>query len=384
MSTRKQIIRVGIAGQGRSGFSIHAAWLRQAGSQYQIVAVADPLPERRRDAEEQLGATTFTDYREMLAAGGFELFINALPSPLHVPATIEALAKKFHVVCEKPMARTVQEFDRMVAAARKAGRLLAPFQNNRFQPFFQKMLEITQSGILGDIVAVRSVWGGFGRRWDWQTIQCNMGGSLFNTGPHAVDQALMFLDEKIKPEVFCNMKCNNKLGGDAEDFCALTLHGKNSPHIEILLTSYLAYPQGPMYSISGTCGGLTGGAESLQWKYYNPKKTKTPAFWRTWSENRQYPGEQLAWTEKTWTVSDAIKKGAKSGYTLVSFQSAVQDFYNNIHDVLRNKGTPIITLPQVRRQIAIIEECHRQNPLPKKWQRWVPGKGGVKSLKSPD
>jgi hypothetical protein len=211
----------------------------------------------------------------------------------------------------------------MVTAARKAGRMLAPFQNNRFQPFFQKMLDITQSGVLGDIVAVRSVWGGFGRRWDWQTLQCNMGGSLFNTGPHAVDQ-------------------------------------------------------GPMYSISGTHGGLTGNSELVQWKYYNPAKAPKPEFWRTWSENRKYPGETLPWIEKNWTVSDTIKKGGKSGYTLVSYQSAVKTFYHNIHEVLHNRDKLLITLPQVRRQIAIIEECHRQNPLPRKWNRWVPGKGGVK------
>jgi scyllo-inositol 2-dehydrogenase (NADP+) len=378
MGVPGRIVRVGIAGQGRSGFGIHAAWLRQAGARYRIVAVADALAERRREAEAQFGAASFTDYRDMLAAGGFELFVNALPSPLHVPATLAALARGCHVICEKPMAPTVREFDRMAAAARKAGRLLAPFQNNRHQPFFVKMLEIVRSGVLGDLVAVRSVWGGFGRRWDWQTLQCNMGGSLFNTGPHAVDQALQFFGEKETPDVFCRMQCRNELGGDADDFCALTLNGRNAPHVEVLLTSYLAYPQGPMYSVSGTRGGLTGGAESLQWKYYDPRKAGRPAFWRTWSEGRQYPHEQLPWIEKTWRVSASVAKGAKSGYTLTSFQVAVKQFYDNVYDVLRGAGQLAVTLPQVRRQIAVIEECHRQNPLPRKWRRWVPGKGGVK------
>jgi predicted dehydrogenase len=373
-----RVVRVGIAGQGRSGFSIHAAWLRQAGHRFRIAAVADPLPERRRDAEEQLGAVAYADYRELLAAGGFELFVNALPSPLHVPATLEALARGYHVVCEKPMARTVREFDRLAAAARRAGRMLAPFQNNRFQPFFVKMLEVMQSGVLGDIVAVRSVWGGFGRRWDWQTLQCNMGGTLFNTGPHAIDQALLFFGEKETPRVFCRMQCRNELGGDADDFCALTLHGRKAPHVEILLTSYLAYPQGPMYNVSGTRGGLAGGAESLQWRYYDARKAGRPDFWRTWSEDRQYPGERLPWVEKAWHVDAAVAKGAKSGYTLTSFQSAVRQFYDNVHDVLRRDGQLLVTLPQVRRQIVVIEECHRQNPLPRRWRQWAPGRGGVK------
>lgn len=74
-------------------------------------------------------------------ASGFDLFVNALPTPLHVPATIEALEAGYHVVCEKPMAGTVKDFDRMTAVASRVGRVLAPFQNNRLQPFFDRLQE---------------------------------------------------------------------------------------------------------------------------------------------------------------------------------------------------------------------------------------------------
>ena len=371
-------IRVGIAGQGRSGYDIHARWLREVPGQFKIVAVADQLPERRRDAEQQFGATAYPDYRDMITKGGFDLFINALPSPLHTPGTLEALSMGCHVLCEKPMAATLRQFDRMTVAAGKARRILAPFQNNRPQPFFAKMQKILNSGILGDIVYVRSVWGGFGRRWDWQTMQCNMGGSLFNTGPHAIDQALMLFGEKEKPKVFCRMYCKNELGGDAEDICALTLHGNKSPHVEVLLTAYLPYAQGPMYSVSGTRGGLCGGSEELRWKHYDSKKAPAQKLWKTWSENRRYPHEELPWVEDTWKVDTAIASGSKSGYTLHSFQIGVKAIYDNLYGVLKHGDKPLITLPQVRRQIAVMEECHRQNPLPRKCRKWIPGRGGVK------
>ncbi len=142
-----KIIRVGIAGQGRSGYAIHAEWLRKAGETYLITAVADQLKERRDEAEKEFGARTYADWRKLVKAGGFDLFINALPSPLHLQATIEALEAGYHVVCEKPMAGTVIDFDLMVATAEKTGKMLAPFQNNRFQPFFQKILEIVRQAI---------------------------------------------------------------------------------------------------------------------------------------------------------------------------------------------------------------------------------------------
>lgn len=372
-----KIIRVGIAGQGRSGYGIHANWLKKAGDLYQITAVADQLQERRNDAEKEFGAKTYSDWRELVKAGGFDLFINALPSPLHVTATIEALEAGCHVVCEKPMAANIADFDLMVAASEKTGKMLAPFQNNRFQPFFQKILEIARSGVLGEIIYVRSSWGNYARRWDWQTIQCNMGGALFNTGPHALDQALMLFGDKETPSVFCKMACHNEMGGDADDICAVTLSGKKSPQVEVLISGYLAYPQGDMYSISGTRGGLKGNPNSLTWKYYDKDQAPKQDFWKTWSEKRQYTSEKLPWIENHWEIPAEIAHGNKSGYTIPSYEIAVKTFYDNIASAIRDGSELLITIPQVRRQIAVIEECHRQNPLPHKYKEWAPGKGGV-------
>jgi len=363
---KDKIIRVGIAGQGRSGYKIHATCLsKKVANKFKITAVADQLAERRRDAENEFGARAYDDYTKLIRAGGFDLFVNALPSPLHVPATIQALKAGYHVVCEKPTAKNVAEFDKMAAVSKKTGLLLAPFQNNRLQPFFDKILEIIKSGVLGEIIHIRSVWSHFGRRWDWQTFQKNMGGTLFNTGPHAVDQALMIFPSSVKPKVFCRMECKNRMGGDAEDFCALTIYGPGAPTIEILLSSYLAYPQGDRYSISGTLGGLTGGEMELRWKYYDPKKAPKQKFWAKWSVDRKYPNETLPWVEKNWKI-DPEKTKNHVGYTLHSFFSGPQRFYNNVYNVIHGKEKPLVTLSQVRRQIEILEEAHRQNKLPRK------------------
>ncbi len=359
-SQAEGIIKVAIAGQGRSGYGIHGTWLHQAHEEFRIVAVADQLPERRQDAEREFGATAYADYTEMLRAGGFDLFVNALPTPLHAPATIEALRGGYHVVSEKPLAGSVADVDRMYEAAVEAGRMLAPFQNNRFQPFFEKIQEIVQSGVLGEILVIRSHWGGFSRRWDWQTLQRNLGGVLFNTGPHAIDQALTLIGWDKDPQVFCRMSCHHELGGDADDLCAVTLHGPNMPLVEILLTAYLAYPQGDMYNISGTRGGLTGHATELKWKYYDAQQAPKQSFWSQWSVDRAYPREDLPWVENSWNIDEECAKSA-SGYTLRSFSVGTERFYRNIRDVLLHGSDLLVTIPQVRRQIAVIEDCHRQN-----------------------
>ncbi len=363
--SENRVIRVGIAGQGRSGYKIHAHWLRQDLEKYRIVAVADQLPDRRRDAINELGARVFKDYRDLLRAGGFDLFINALPTPLHVPGTLEALNAGYDVVSEKPMAGTLKDFDRMVTTARRARRILAPFQNNRLQPFFLKMREILESGILGKILYIRSQWGAYGRRWDWQTLRRNMGGVLFNTGPHAIDQALMLFGDQEDPKVFCKMMCHNPFEGDADDFCALSLHGRKSPLIEILISQYQTFPQGEMYNVSGTLGGLTANWNSIHWKYYDPRKAPKQKMWRKWSVNRAYPSETLPWEEGTWSL-DMDQAKHVVGYTLKSLPTGVALFYSNLHDAITTNAELLIKPAEVRRQIAIFEECFRQNPGPLK------------------
>ena len=357
--SRKQL-RVGVAGYGRSGCDIHVAWLRHEPGKFKIVAVADQLPARRKDAERDFGCLTYEDYRQLLKNTEMDLFINALPSHLHGKVTVEALKKGHHVVCEKPNGRTVREFDRMVAAAKKAGKLYLPFQNSRFYPFFTKMKQVMDSGVLGDIVSVRSIWGGFARRWDWQTLQKFSGGNLLNTGPHPMDHAVVLFGEK-DPKVFCRMKAIQPFGGDAEDFCIVTLYGdRTDPVIEVVLNNYLAYPAGELYTVCGTLGGLTGGPNGLRWKFFGPKKAPKQRLSKPWSDDRKYCSEALPWKEKSW-VPPKFKKAKSADYAYNSYA-----FYKNVYDVLVNGAEPVIKHAEVRRQIKAIEACHRQNPLPKR------------------
>ena len=102
MSEKK--LRVGVAGQGRSGFGIHVRWLKEATDNFEIVAVADLDLKRCAEVKKEFGAKTYKDYKDILKHDDIDLFINALPSNLHPKATIEALDNRFHVVCEKPVA----------------------------------------------------------------------------------------------------------------------------------------------------------------------------------------------------------------------------------------------------------------------------------------
>ena len=174
------VIRVGIAGLGRSGWGIHARLLEPLNDLYQVVAAADVDEGRQQEMINRFGCRAYSDISSLIQDPEVELVVNALPSHLHPSGSIEALEAGKHVVCEKPMAIRVSDADQMMDAARKADRLLAIFQIRRYAADFQKVQEIIASGKLGRIVMIRLAWQGFGRRWDWQTLQRYDGGSLNN------------------------------------------------------------------------------------------------------------------------------------------------------------------------------------------------------------
>ena len=356
----ESVIRVAVGGQGRSGYGIHCRYFKTDTARYDVVAACDQLPERRAQALAEFDAHVYEDWRPMLEAGGFEVFVNALPSPLHVDASVEALKRGYHVVSEKPIARTVADFDRVVAAAAENDRLLFPFQNRRLVPHFEKIQEVIASGVLGKIVHVRSTWSGFSRRWDWQTRQDLNGGNLLNTGPHPVDQALCLFGWERTPEVFCRMASEHApFEGDAENHVTLTLYDPErvAPQIDIEISSLIAYPNPHTYVVSGTCGGLAGGSRGLTWRYFDPQTAPQHEMW-LWSEERRYCREQLEWIEESWTPAE-VPAGARY---------SSDRFYDNVFDVLVNGAERLITPAQSRAQIAVMEECHRQNPLPRKPQ----------------
>jgi scyllo-inositol 2-dehydrogenase (NADP+) len=180
-------IRVAILGQGRSGRDIHGACLIQMKDKYKIMAVVDPLEDRRKRAENEYGCEAFESHHALFGRDDIDLVINATPSHLHVPITLELLKGGFNVVCDKPFARRVEEVDAMVREAEQSGKLLTIFQQSRYAPYFQQVCKVIDSGVLGRIVQISIAFNGFARRWDWQCVQAFNGGNLLNTGPHPLD-----------------------------------------------------------------------------------------------------------------------------------------------------------------------------------------------------
>ena len=159
-------IRVAIVGQGRSGRGIHAEYLQHVPGKFTIAAVADPLKDRRDRAVREFGCDAYASHKPLLRRNDIDLVVNATPSHLHVPYTLEFLNAGFNVLCEKPLAAKVKDVDRLIAAQKKRGTVFAVFQQSRYAPYFQQVRKVIDSGVLGDLVQVNIQFNGFNRRYD--------------------------------------------------------------------------------------------------------------------------------------------------------------------------------------------------------------------------
>jgi len=120
-----------------------------------------------------------------------------VPNKYHAPLTIAALRRGLHVLCEKPMATSVREAERMNAAAEKADRNLMINFSFRFTEAAFALKQQVKAGVIGQIYFGRTVWHrrrgipGFGG-WFGQK-ELSGGGPLVDLGVHRLDLALWLM-----------------------------------------------------------------------------------------------------------------------------------------------------------------------------------------------
>jgi predicted dehydrogenase len=126
-------VKVGLIGSGFVA-DLHAAAFKMV-PDAEVVAVASPTPGKaKRFAEERQIPHAFEDYRDLLALKEIDLVTLGLPNHLHAVATLAAAKAGKHVVCEKPLCRTLEEADQMIEACRQAGVLLMYAEELCFAP----------------------------------------------------------------------------------------------------------------------------------------------------------------------------------------------------------------------------------------------------------
>ncbi|MBG0771957.1 MAG: Gfo/Idh/MocA family oxidoreductase, partial [Anaerolineaceae bacterium] len=132
----------------------------------EVGAICDVVEARAKEMGEQYHCKAYTDYRDLVRDPDLDAVIVAATNTTHAEMSIAALKAGKHVMCEKPMATTLEDARAMIAAARESGKQLMIAHNQRLEPANVKAREILQSGRLGNVLTFTSVFGHPGSE-DW-------------------------------------------------------------------------------------------------------------------------------------------------------------------------------------------------------------------------
>jgi len=123
----------------------------------ELVAVCDKREERLELAKNETGVKKlYTDWRELINNKEIEAVVLCVPDQQHVEMTVAALEAGKDVLCEKPMALSIEECEEMRAAERRTGKRLMIGQICRYTPSFRLTKELIEKGEIGDIYFVES------------------------------------------------------------------------------------------------------------------------------------------------------------------------------------------------------------------------------------
>ena len=341
-------IRAAVIGLGRAGWNIHVRTMQER-KDFDVVAVADPDPDRQRQAREEAGAQPFDDLDSLLKGCDAELIVVATASADHANHSIAALENGRHVLTEKPMATALKDADRMLVAAKNAGKILTVHQSRRWGEDFTFIQQMLKDERLGHVFFIRSGGYDYRRRNDWQTLRKYGGGLLNNNGVHVVDQCVLLMESPIV-DVFGDLQ-QILQPGDTEDHLKVVMRGENGRVIDLELTSACAAAL-PSWTLMGTRGTLTvagGGTAVLQ--YVKDDLAPLEAIDRPLATGRRYGvegGDEI----EIETVE--LEGKAPSG----------QSFYDQLYDAIRKDGPPPVDPVTTRETIRVMSEARKGTQFP--------------------
>ncbi|MCE5219620.1 Gfo/Idh/MocA family oxidoreductase [bacterium] len=225
-------LRAGILGLGNISNAHVQGYKKTEG--VELVAGADVNQEAVQAAEAKHGIKGYADWRQMLDEAELDVVSICTPPFLHREMAVEALSKGIHVLCEKPIAATLEDAEIMAAAAKEYPAKLMIAYCHRWHPVMLKVKQLIDAGILGKPLFFRCAFAGWAKfSTNHRAIKSQAGGgALMDNGSHATD-IYQFLLGKIR-----NVSCRaGTLVQDIEtdDVAIMIFEGENGCYGEVIV-----------------------------------------------------------------------------------------------------------------------------------------------------
>jgi predicted dehydrogenase len=249
-------LRVATIGAGGGAAAHFAAALRTEA--VEIAGVLDIDAGRARAQADRYGvARCYRDLEELLADESAPCVAVLTPPDTHESLTCAALAAGRHVVCEKPLGRTVAECDRMLEAAVAAGRRLLPVHNRIYSHALARVAELVSAGELGEVFLAESVGVESPATVDaagWLRTDASLGGVVIAQATHPLYVLRWLLGDAARVTATAGRSTLEMTG---EDTAALTVAFSGGA-LASLIATFAAAPGSGDHAIRlfGTDGSL--------------------------------------------------------------------------------------------------------------------------------
>ena len=299
-------------------------------------------------AAKDAGIRCYESRAALLADPEVDIVLCATPNDVHKEIVLDAIAAGKHVVCEKPVALSVRDFDDMVAAAQKAGVYFSVHQNRRWDVDFLALKSLISSGEIGDTVSIESrIHGSRGIPSDWRCKKAYGGGMILDWGVHLIDQMLQLIPEKIV-SVYCR---NTHITTDEVDDgfnLRIEFEGGKTAVVEVGTYNFIAMPRFYMQA-KGGCALIE------DWQ----KKCRVAKL-KAWCEKDVLPVQTAAGITKTMAPRDEV---TIDSYEIERPASDVHDFYRNFTAAIDGSCEQLVKNEEVRRVLLVMEKAFESDRL---------------------
>ena len=198
------MIHVGVLGCGKIAQVRHLPEYA-ANPQVKLATVYDIDGQRAKEMAQRYGCRWTTDMAEIIRDPHVDAVSICIPNHLHAEATIAALENGKHVLCEKPMAMTLPECEKMVDAAEKSGKYLMIGMNQRLTATHMRARQLIRDGAIGRPLTFRTTFGHGGPEtwtvergniWFFDKTKATMG-TLSDLGIHKTDLIQFLTSQRV-------------------------------------------------------------------------------------------------------------------------------------------------------------------------------------------
>jgi len=222
-------LRIGLIGVG--GFARYRLGNLLQVPEAQVVAMADASPDQIRQTKEKHAATAaakeYSDYREMIAAGGLDAIMIQTPHDQHAHQMLAGFEAGLHVCTEKPMVTSVDDAERVIAARDKSGKVGMVSYQRHLQPEFRYIREQIASGVAGKVTYIQALmvqdWKKFTSGTWRQDFAQSGGGMLNDSGSHVID--VLLWSTGLQPESVVALIDNRGTAVDIDSAVAIRFQG---------------------------------------------------------------------------------------------------------------------------------------------------------------